>query len=654
MKINKLKINSYGKLKNKEINLENNINIIYGENESGKSTLLKFILNIFYGSSKNKKGRDISDFEKYKPWNSEEFSGKLTYELENKNKYEIYREFNKKSPIIYNEKGEDISKEFNIDKNKGNEFFYNQTQITEEMFLSTSIAMQQEIKIGKEMQNILIQKISNLLGTGEDRISYKKAIDKLNKKQLDEIGTERSKEKPINIIKKKIDEKEILINELKKYENIKYEIEEEKNIIKNKLEKNIIKNNILKEIKKIKEKNKIEEEKIKIKENIIEENLNKIKEIKNEKNNLEKNYYEKNKTEKNINEKNEKNKLNNKIKKIGVFLVLLNILYIIITNQFLEKNIIKYAMLVTIPIYLIFTIFLKNKLNNKIKNQIKIIENYKKIEYDKYKTENNNLENQIKIIEKNNMEILEEINKIKINKNCENNMEKEKIKNKYYLEINLEEISKLLNENNLDQEKEYLENKINNQKIELSKLDIKKENIEPQIDNLSNIEEELVSLKEQYKNLEKINDSIELTKLLLEKAYEKMKNNVSPIFTEKLSKNISEITKGKYKQIYFNDEKGLIVELDNGSYIPAERLSTGTIDQLYLSLRLAILDEISQEKVPIILDEAFAYYDINRLKNILIYLSKEFRDRQIIILTCTNREKEILKSEKILYNYICL
>ena len=77
MKINKIKINSYGKLKNKEINLENNINIIYGKNESGKSTLLKFILNIFYGASKNKKGRDISDFEKYKPWDAEEYSGKL-------------------------------------------------------------------------------------------------------------------------------------------------------------------------------------------------------------------------------------------------------------------------------------------------------------------------------------------------------------------------------------------------------------------------------------------------------------------------------------------------------------------------------------------------------------------------------------------------
>ena len=73
MKINKIKINSYGKLKNKEINLENNLNIIYGKNESGKSTLLKFILNIFYGASKNKKGKDISDFEKYKPWIQKNF-----------------------------------------------------------------------------------------------------------------------------------------------------------------------------------------------------------------------------------------------------------------------------------------------------------------------------------------------------------------------------------------------------------------------------------------------------------------------------------------------------------------------------------------------------------------------------------------------------
>ena len=50
MKINKIKINSYGKLKNTEINLKNYLNIIYGKNESGKSTLLKFILKIVFST----------------------------------------------------------------------------------------------------------------------------------------------------------------------------------------------------------------------------------------------------------------------------------------------------------------------------------------------------------------------------------------------------------------------------------------------------------------------------------------------------------------------------------------------------------------------------------------------------------------------------
>ena len=133
-----------------------------------------------------------------------------------------------------------------------------------------------------------------------------------------------------------------------------------------------------------------------------------------------------------------------------------------------------------------------------------------------------------------------------------------------------------------------------------------------------------------------------------------MKNNISPIFTKKLSENITEITDGKYKKLTFNDEQGLIVELNNGNYISAERLSTGTIDQLYLSLRLAMLDEISNEKVPIILDESFAYYDDERLKNILNYLVNEFNARQIIIFTCSHREKDILTQENIHYNFVTI
>ena len=648
MKINKIKINSYGKLKNKEINLESNLNIIYGKNESGKSTLLKFILNIFYGASRNKKGRDISDFEKYKPWDSEEYSGKLTYELDNRNKYEIYREFNKKNPNIFNEKGEDIVKEFNIDKNKGSEFFYEQTQISEDMFLATSVAMQQEVKIGKNEQNILIQKISNLLETGEDNISYKKAVDKLNKMQLDKIGTERSREKPINIIKKNIYNIEEKINELKKYENIQYEIEDEKNSLKNNLKEKEIKNELLKEIKINNEKNNLENEKIKIKEKIVEENKNKINIIKNNLEKINNKIIEEKNYQNNIDGKYEKNKLNKKLNLFFILLIIINILWILFIPKLIENKIIKYIFLLTVPTFLIFYIFSRNKLNKKIK----ILEKNNKNNFEKINNEKNNLENEINIYKNNIEQLLNEINKIKSDNNFKSDLEKDNLIKKYEKNIDKNEIDYLLKKDNINYDINLLENEISNLKIEINKLELRKENIEPELENLSSMEEELYSLNEQYSNLRKTNDSIELVKKLLSRAYDNMKNSVSPVFTKKLSSNIETITKGKYCKLTFNDEQGLIVELENGNYIPAERLSIGTIDQLYLSLRLAMLDEISNEKVPIILDEAFVYYDNERLKNILLYLLEEFNDRQIIIFTCTDRETNILNKENMNFNFI--
>ena len=110
-----------------------------------------------------------------------------------------------------------------------------------------------------------------------------------------------------------------------------------------------------------------------------------------------------------------------------------------------------------------------------------------------------------------------------------------------------------------------------------------------------------------------------------------MKKNITPKFTFNLSENIKNITNGKYTNINVNDENGLIVEIQNGEYIPAERLSIGTIDQLYLSLRISMIEEISKEKMPIILDEAFAYFDDERLENILKYLTQKYKQHQLII-----------------------
>ena len=150
-----------------------------------------------------------------------------------------------------------------------------------------------------------------------------------------------------------------------------------------------------------------------------------------------------------------------------------------------------------------------------------------------------------------------------------------------------------------------------------------------------------IKLQEELKQLENKNNSFNIAKEVLQIAYEKMKNNVTPKFTKNLSQTINKISNGKYNKVTINDEEGLMVELENGEYITADRLSIGTIDQLYLSLRLSMAEEISEEKMPVILDEAFAYFDDYRLENALKFLVEELEENQIILFTCTKREEEI-------------
>lgn len=626
MKIQNIKINNYGNLKQKEINLQSNINIIYGKNETGKSTLLNYIKNIFYGISKNKNGKELSDYEKYLPWTGEEFSGKIKYELNNKNIFEIYRDFHKKNPVIFNQNLEDISQEFEIDKKDGNQFFYEQTGIDEKTYTSTIMSLQQEVILDNQSQNNLIQKLANLAGTGDDKVSYQKAIDRINKKLIEEVGTSRTQDRPINVIQNRAN---ILYNDLKskkETEKGKELLEQENNNLKQKLEEEEQKNNNLNKLNLLFNKYSIELEKNNLKNNINNENKEKIKNKLEEKNNFIKN-----------NPQNNEN--NNKKINYPIFIATFIILIILnIINFILIKNkIINYLILSLIPIEIILFILKNKKIKNeKIKN--------KKSE-DKYKEKITIINSQINLLEENIKKSQEEIEKEKQKIISEFNLEKENILNN---EINF----KLEEKDKLEKEIEISNKKIVEYKLKLNSIEHEENNINNKLEEYISKEEEYENLQEQLNELQEKNKCILATKDLLEKAYEKMKNNVTPRFTQNLSNIANTISNGKYKKVVFNQEKGLIVELENGDYISANRLSTGTIDELYLSLRLSMLDEISEEKMPIILDEAFAYFDDERLKNCLLFLEKQSNEHQIIILTCSNREKQILDSLNIQYNLV--
>ena len=697
MKIKNIKVNAYGNIENKDINLEEGINIIHGANESGKSTLLNYIISIFYGISRNKDGKALSDYEKYKPWNSNEFSGRISYKLENGEKYEIFRDFNKKNPKIYNDKLEDISDRFETDKKDGSKFFIEQMGIDKQMYLSTVVSTQEEVRLDEKNQNMLIQKIANLAGTGEDNVSYKKALIKLQEKIRDEIGTNKTSQKPVNIIEKGIVEINNKIVETEKYRSRKYEIDAEKEQILSELKELEQQKQILQELQNSMKNEEETKNRLEIREKNRKDNIAKINELKNQKNTInaesERVQSAKNHLQDIIKGHKENiEKLNSEIEKIAnekeetqekekpsisfiiitVVLAIALICSIILIKNYIISGVLEVAIIANIVFYVINKnkqkvnkAKLREKINQekqykreKLENQKQqIIANVNTTEKELEKQEEEEkqvnselsmLKGQIILLEKNNEKITEEIEqdnkaiKEESNKNKQQIIEKYKDKN----------INDLLYINDYPNYISKIEETINNNRIRIKGLEIEYNTIVPQLDEMVVLEEKREADKEKLAELREKESIINIAIENLMDAYEEMKTTITPKFTKNLSESIQKISSNKYNKVTINDENGMIIENNRGEYVEAIKLSTGTIDQLYLALRLSMIDELSKENLPIILDESFAYSDNNRLKNMLQYLTSDLNNHQTIIFTCTDREQKMLEEMNIPYNVV--
>ena len=697
MKIKNIKVNAYGNIENKDINLEEGINIIHGANESGKSTLLNYIISIFYGISRNKDGKALSDYEKYKPWNSNEFSGRISYKLENGEKYEIFRDFNKKNPKIYNDKLEDISDRFETDKKDGSKFFIEQMGIDKQMYLSTVVSTQEEVRLDEKNQNMLIQKIANLAGTGEDNVSYKKALIKLQEKIRDEIGTNKTSQKPINIIEKEIVEINNKIVETEKYRNRKYEIDAEKEQILSELKELEQQKQILQELQNSMKSEEETKNRLEIREKNRKDNIAKINELTNQKNtinaeservqsaknhlqeiikghkeNIEKLNSEIEKIANEKEEKQEKEKPSISFIVITVVLAIALICSIILIKNYIVSGILGVAIIANIVFYVINKnkqkvnkAKLREKINQekqykreKLENQKQqIIANVNTTEKELEKQEEEEkqvnselsmLKGQIILLQKNNEKITEEIEQDNKAINEESNKNKQQIIEKY----KDKNINDLLYINDYQNYISKIEETINNNRIRIKGLEIEYDTIVPQLDEMVVLEEKREADKEKLAELREKESIINIAIENLMDAYEEMKTTITPKFTKNLSESIQKISSNKYNKVTINDENGMIIENNRGEYVEAVKLSTGTIDQLYLALRLSMIDELSKENLPIILDESFAYSDNNRLKNMLQYLTSDLNNHQTIIFTCTDREQKMLEAMNIPYNVV--
>ena len=113
MKILELKIRSFGKLKDRRIRLSEGINLVYGENESGKSTIHMFIKGMFFGLERGRGRAAANDaYSLYEPWENPNFySGAVRFESGGK-VFRIDRNFDrysKKAELYCEDDGEEMS-----------------------------------------------------------------------------------------------------------------------------------------------------------------------------------------------------------------------------------------------------------------------------------------------------------------------------------------------------------------------------------------------------------------------------------------------------------------------------------------------------------------------------------------------------------------
>ncbi|MDM8124014.1 ATP-binding protein [Mediterraneibacter glycyrrhizinilyticus] len=167
---------------------------------------------------------------------------------------------------------------------------------------------------------------------------------------------------------------------------------------------------------------------------------------------------------------------------------------------------------------------------------------------------------------------------------------------------------------------------------EIREKEIRRENIREQYEE-SEKSDSQIRLEEQCR-------ALELAVEELQKAAQVTAGSMERSMSRRASEIFSAITDGKYRSLETDRQRGITV-WDGERKIPAGRLSRGTVEQIYFCIRMAAAEILTEEPLPLILDDVFAFYDDKRLESVLKWLSGQ--GKQVIIFTCHSREEELLR-----------
>lgn len=147
-------------------------------------------------------------------------------------------------------------------------------------------------------------------------------------------------------------------------------------------------------------------------------------------------------------------------------------------------------------------------------------------------------------------------------------------------------------------------------------------------------------------------DAIDLAQDTMNSLSTSIRDSFGLYLNKTASELISGITGGIYTSMSIDENLDVYMNTPE-KLIPINQVSSGTMDQVYLAVRLAAarLVQNGGDIMPLIFDDSFVLYDDDRLKIALKWLVKAY-DNQIIIFTCHQREAQLLTANQVKYNFI--
>lgn len=165
--------------------------------------------------------------------------------------------------------------------------------------------------------------------------------------------------------------------------------------------------------------------------------------------------------------------------------------------------------------------------------------------------------------------------------------------------------------------------------------------------NMEELLEEFQEESEEHRDWERKQQALDMASRKLTELSAGMQKSLGRDLNERASRIVEQITGGKYNRLIIEESLRMSL-LTEEKKIPIERVSRGTIEQIYFALRMAAIDVLYDEDFPVILDDTFVFYDEKRLAHTLKWLAEN--KKQVIIFTCQKREQEILQKLNIRYH----